>query len=118
MIRTLCVLLLANLLTTRSFLLPGVAPSDYSPGAVVDVKVNSLTSIKTQLPVDYYSLQYCRPMTVNVAIDNLGEFLSGERLHNSAYEMYMLANQDCKLICQKIINQRGMERFREAIDEE
>ena len=34
----------------RAFLLPGIAPHDYQPGERVWLKVNSLTSSKTQVP--------------------------------------------------------------------
>ena len=36
----------------RAFLLPGIAPHDYQPGERVWLKVNSLTSSKTQVPYD------------------------------------------------------------------
>ena len=38
----------------RAFLLPGIAPHDYQPGERVWLKVNSLTSSKTQVPYEYY----------------------------------------------------------------
>jgi len=34
----------------QAFLLPGIAPHDYQPGERVWLKVNSLTSSKTQVP--------------------------------------------------------------------
>ena len=41
-------LLLAALPALHAFYLPGVAPRDYLPGEKVDLKVNKLTSTKTQ----------------------------------------------------------------------
>lgn len=49
------------------------------------VKVNKLTSIKTQLPYSYYSLPYCRPDTIVDSAENLGEVLRGDRIENSPY---------------------------------
>ena len=40
---------------------PSVAPKEYNDGDKVDLKVNSLTSIKTHLPYDYYGLPFCTP---------------------------------------------------------
>jgi len=49
------------------------------------VKVNKLTSIKTQLPYSYYSLPYCKPNTIIDSAENLGEVLRGDRIENSPY---------------------------------
>ena len=42
------VLCLLSLRAAAGFYLPGVAPRDYLPGEKVDLKVNKLTSTKTQ----------------------------------------------------------------------
>lgn len=44
----------------ESFYLPGVAPVTFDFGQNVDVKVNKLTSVQTQLPLDYYSMPFCK----------------------------------------------------------
>jgi transmembrane 9 superfamily member 2/4 len=49
------------------------------------VKVNKLTSIKTQLPYSYYSLPYCKPDVIVDSAENLGEVLRGDRIENSPY---------------------------------
>lgn len=49
------------------------------------VKVNQLSSIKTQLPYSYYSLPFCRPDTIVDSAENLGEVLRGDRIENSLY---------------------------------
>lgn len=42
----------------------------------------------TLLPYDYYSLKFCKPKGgVKSSSENLGEFLSGDRIENSAYEV-------------------------------
>lgn len=72
----------------RGFYLPGVAPHDYEPNEKVLLKVNKLSSTHTQLPYDYYSLKYCKPEGgVRKDHENLGEFLSGDRIENSPYEV-------------------------------
>lgn len=48
------------------------------------------SSIHTQLPFDYYSLKFCRPIEgVKSYSENLGEFLRGDRIENSRYEVMM-----------------------------
>lgn len=49
------------------------------------MKVNKLSSIKTQLPYDYYSLDYCTPPEIVNSAENLGEVLRGDRIENSPY---------------------------------
>ena len=52
-------LLLAALSAASGFYLPGVAPKDYEDMEKVEIKVNKLTSTKTQMPIDYYDLGIC-----------------------------------------------------------
>lgn len=56
-------------------------------GDSLKVKVNKLTSTKTQLPYSYYSLPYCRPKKIVDSAENLGEVLRGDRIENSPYEV-------------------------------
>lgn len=59
----------------------------YMQGDSLNVKVNKLTSIKTQLPYSYYSLPYCMPKKIVDSAENLGEVLRGDRIENSPYEV-------------------------------
>ena len=56
--------LIAFVSHTFAFYLPGVAPHDFKSGEEVELKVNKLSSIHTQLPYDYYSLHFCKPKEV------------------------------------------------------
>ena len=61
-----------------SFYLPGVAPRTFRYGDKVELKVNKLTSVHTQIPYDYYSLKFCRPRGgIKQATENLGECARG-----------------------------------------
>lgn len=59
--------------------------SNWLQGAELKVKVNKLTSTKTQLPYSYYSLPYCHPEKIVDSAENLGEVLRGDRIENSPY---------------------------------
>lgn len=53
----------------------------FFPGCLfVEVKAVKLQSSRTQLPYDYYSLQFCLPKngTLHYKSENLGEVLRGE----------------------------------------
>lgn len=54
-------------------------------GDELQVKVNKLSSTKTQLPYDYYFLKYCKPKKIQNVAENLGEVLRGDRIENSVY---------------------------------
>jgi transmembrane 9 superfamily protein 2/4 len=55
----------------------------------VKLFVNKLTSTKTQVPYDYYSLPYCKPKKFGLQTENLGEVLSGDRIENSVYKVLL-----------------------------
>jgi len=96
--------------------LPGVAPREYQDGAKVEMKVNTLTSVKTQLPYRYYTLPYCTPESTQDRVENLGEILAGDDIENSPYELLMLQNETCKVLCQKTLEEKDKELFRRRIN--
>lgn len=85
-------------LSAEAFYLPGVAPHEYADGERVEIKVNKLSSTKTQMPYDYYSLPFCKPDTATSAIENLGEVLHGSVIQNSPYDIFM-GKSSFKVLC-------------------
>jgi transmembrane 9 superfamily protein 2/4 len=63
------------------------------------VKVNKLTSTKTQLPYAYYSLDYCKPKKIINSAENLGEVLRGDIIENSPYVFQMKEDKSCVVVC-------------------
>lgn len=104
------------LTSCHAYYLPGVRPTNYEKGSLVDVKVNSLTSVKTQLPYEYYSLPFCKPRegVVQVA-ESLGEYLSGDRIENSRYQFKMGINEDCTVVCKQEINDNERKQLQDSI---
>lgn len=111
------------------------------------VKVNKLTSTKTQLPYSYYSIPYCRPKKIVDSAENLGEVLRGDRIENSPYvvSFYLQFNQSlavvinlwlltfclidslqfkmrepqmCNVICRLTLDAKTAKAFKEKIDDE
>lgn len=83
----------------RAFYLPGVIPTTYYPGDTVDVKVNSVTSVETHIPFEYYRYPVCEPPKIESAAENLGELLTGSRIYNSPYQIKMGQAESCKVLC-------------------
>ncbi|KAF3970390.1 hypothetical protein ACB098_01G098800 [Castanea mollissima] len=100
------------------FYLPGVAPEDFVKGDSLNVKVNKLTSIKTQLPYTYYSLPYCKPKKIVDSAENLGEVLRGDRIENSPYEFKMREPQMCNIACRITLDAKSAKEFKEKIADE
>ncbi|XP_038695268.1 transmembrane 9 superfamily member 8-like [Tripterygium wilfordii] len=115
---TVAAVLLAFIHGGHSFYLPGVAPQDFEKGNELLVKVNKLTSTKTQLPYSYYSLPYCRPKKIIDSAENLGEVLRGDRIENSPYVFKMLEPQMCKIVCRITLDAKTTKEFKEKIDDE
>lgn len=85
------------------FYIPGVAPVEFLKGDTVEVKAVKMTSSQTQLPYEYYSLQFCRPKNGTIyKSENLGEVLRGDRIVNTPYEVKMGEDLSCKLLCHKL----------------
>jgi len=83
------------------FYVPGVAPQDFGAGDPIEVRAIKMTSSKTQLPYEYYSLPFCPPKSgeVKYKSQNLGEILRGDRITNTAYEIFMDKSVTCKVLC-------------------
>ncbi|KAL0427824.1 UNVERIFIED_CONTAM: Transmembrane 9 superfamily member 8 [Sesamum latifolium] len=115
---SLCLTLLLLINAADSFYLPGVAPQDFVKGDLLKVKVNKLTSVKTQLPYSYYSLPYCKPEKIVDSAENLGEVLRGDRIENSPYVFKMREAQMCNVVCRITLNAKEAKEFKEKIDDE
>jgi transmembrane 9 superfamily protein 2/4 len=101
-----------------AFYLPGMAAIEYKEGVPVELKVNKLTSVKTQLPYNYYTLPYCRPPVISESVENLGEILAGDLIENSAYEIKMMVNENCKVLCKSTLTTDQKDKFKSMIDDE
>lgn len=95
------------------FYLPGVAPRDFAEGETVDLKVNALESSKTQIPFGYYMPRaFCAPTAIEDTRENLGEVLTGNRIENSPYDIYMAQNEACKVLCKVEMNAKSTKVLR------
>ncbi|XP_020583677.1 transmembrane 9 superfamily member 7-like [Phalaenopsis equestris] len=112
------ILLLLLCDSSLAFYLPGVSPRDFQNGDELQVKVNKLSSTKTQLPYVYYFLDYCKPSKIRNSAENLGEVLRGDRIENSVYLFKMRKDETCKVACRVKLSQKAAKRFKEKIDDE
>jgi len=104
---TLAAIAAAAFLTgsASAFYVPGVHPQNFQKGEDVLLKVNALTSVHTQIPKDYYRLPFCKPEDgTKMASENLGEFLTGNKIQNSPYVIQMLEEKRCQKLCQITLN--------------
>lgn len=103
----------------HGFYLPGSYPHKHVVGGLLSVKVNSLTSIDTEMPFSYYSLPFCQPPGgVKDSAENLGELLMGDRIENSPYRFKMFTNESDIYLCK--VDSLSADQFKiltERIDE-
>lgn len=69
-----------HLVPSYGFYVPGVAPFEFKKFSPVEVKAVKMTSTKTQLPYEYYSLPFCTPKIIQYKSENLGKFDVGGML--------------------------------------
>jgi len=94
-------LLFSFVAAADAFYVPGVHPKSFEEGEEVPLKVNALTSTHTQIPRDYYRLPFCQPENgPKMASENLGEFLTGNKIQTSPYQIHMLDEVFCQKLCQ------------------
>ena len=84
----------------------------------VTLKVNKVTSTKTQLPFDYYDLPFCKNKEDHASTENLGESISGDTTTASPYRLIMKQDESCAILCKKNHDKKDMKLFRNMIDEE
>lgn len=84
----------------QAFYLPGVNPHSFTVGQDVKMKVNKMTSVKEEYPIEYYRLPFCQPDEgIKLDHENLGEFLTGDRIENSPYRLKMKTDMYCEQVC-------------------
>ena len=92
--------------------LPGVPQKRYEHNEKLIMTANALDSISTQLSFDYYSLPFCQP---NEGIirgnENLGQKLSGNTIDNTPYQINMLQNKQCEVLCTKTYSRDHISEF-------
>ena len=97
---TLITTLLLGSNVAQAFYIPKVNPQNFAAGDVVKLKVNKMTSAKSLLPVDYYSLPFCQPEGgPKLENQNLGEFLAGDRIQSSPYRIKLKKEMFCEQLC-------------------
>lgn len=114
----LLLILFDFLFLIEGFYLPGVAPHEFKKGEKVELKVNKLTSVHTQLPYKYYSLPFCRPEKIKDERENIGEILGGDRIETSLYEIPALEKVDCKFLCKTDLSLKEVKEFEEKVKQE
>ncbi|EFJ18398.1 hypothetical protein SELMODRAFT_444612 [Selaginella moellendorffii] len=101
-----------------AFYLPGSYLHAYPDGKDLYAKVNSLTSIETELPYSYYSLPFCQPQGgVKKSAENLGELLMGDEIESSPYRFRMNTNESSIFLCTHTLSDNDVKHLKRRIDD-
>eukprot|EP01063_Lacrimia_lanifica_P030764 TRINITY_DN4947_c0_g2_i1.p1 TRINITY_DN4947_c0_g2~~TRINITY_DN4947_c0_g2_i1.p1 ORF type:complete len:648 (+),score=215.84 TRINITY_DN4947_c0_g2_i1:43-1986(+) len=99
------------------------AEHDLIVGKTDHVRVNALTSRKTWVPIDYYSLAFVKPKG-GIETDtnlNLGQYLMGDRPENSPYLFRIGEDVSCAVMKEegeaKTVNKEQIKQFADAIED-
>ena len=78
--------------------------------------VNSISSSKTQIVLDYYSLPVSAPVNIYHLNQNLGNALSGDEYSNTLYSFNMLDDMESpQVVCKKEYSQDDISKMTSAI---
>ena len=102
----------------NGYYLPGVKMITYKKGDVIPMYVNSMTSTETLLPVEYYKLPFCKPVSIEKKSENLGEYLTANRIQSSPYKINFLENVECQVVCSNLYNNKQIKRFDNMIKDQ
>ncbi|OCF39216.1 endosomal P24A protein [Kwoniella heveanensis CBS 569] len=113
-------------LSASAFYLPGTAPRDYLPGERIDVFVNTLTpmlnsKLRSLISHDYYDerFHFCQPEGGPVKQpESLGSILFGDRILTSPYEINMMENSTCQLLCRSSVPKDDAKFINDRIKED
>lgn len=106
----------SQLSRSRGFYIPGVAPTEYHQHERLEIKAVKMTSVKTQLPYEYYTLPFCNPPDdIHYKSLNLGEVLRGDRIVNTPYVLHVLQEVSCTVLCEKELSEKETNLFIQRI---
>ncbi|KAK5138023.1 hypothetical protein LTR08_005820 [Meristemomyces frigidus] len=114
-----------------AFYLPGITPTNYNNGDLVQLTVNHLTPsqsardthVRSVFSFDYYhrAFHFCPPEGGPESIsESLGSILFGDRIQTSPFQLHMNVNETCKAVCDqqvfepreaKFVNRRIWQNF-------
>ena len=80
------------------FYLPYLDPTDHDTGDEIPVMANSLRSLQSLVPFDYYKGPFCKPPAIEQQSASLGSIITGEALKTSPYVVKMRVNETCKVV--------------------
>lgn len=104
----LLIALIIPLRNSHGSLLPGLVANDFASGETLNIFASKMVSQQNRLPYDFYALPFCRPSpekeeAARRSKDSrrlgLGEILQGERARLTAYQVNVMQEIDCQVLC-------------------
>ena len=81
--------------------------------------VNSLSSSKTQIAKDYYSLPVCKPQHISQLKQNIGNVLSGEEYSNTPLVFGMMKDEVYpQVICKRSLSVEDVNTYKQSVEDE
>uniref|UniRef100_A0A0E0LXV2 Transmembrane 9 superfamily member n=1 Tax=Oryza punctata TaxID=4537 RepID=A0A0E0LXV2_ORYPU len=90
----------------------------FDKGDEILVKVNDMTSIKTQIPYSYYSLPFCKPDNLTESAPTLWQLLHGDRQQRSPYQFEMRVPKKCQIVCRLLVGEKEAKELMEKMEDQ
>ncbi|GAA94687.1 uncharacterized protein L969DRAFT_623066 [Mixia osmundae IAM 14324] len=126
--RAACLALAIGVLPVHSFYLPGSAPAQYKDGDRIPVLVNALTpqiaphaQLKSVISYNYYepAFGFCQPPDgPKQQSEALGSILFGDRIYSAPFEIDMMRNTSCRVLCAANISSTNAQFVNQRIRED
>mmetsp|Transcript_8510 Transcript_8510/g.25566 ORF Transcript_8510/g.25566 Transcript_8510/m.25566 type:complete len:621 (+) Transcript_8510:79-1941(+) len=98
--------------------LPGVSPDGYPAGEKLEILAHKLTSERSKVPFDYYSLPFCHSGKARSKYKfNLAQVLTGERTRATWYDVQMKVERNCEALCTAHFPKRSIKKLRRLIND-
>eukprot|EP00188_Purpureofilum_apyrenoidigerum_P002084 Plantae.Rhodophyta-Purpureofilum_apyrenoidigerum.ctg2242.p1 GENE.Plantae.Rhodophyta-Purpureofilum_apyrenoidigerum.ctg2242~~Plantae.Rhodophyta-Purpureofilum_apyrenoidigerum.ctg2242.p1 ORF type:complete len:621 (-),score=107.66 Plantae.Rhodophyta-Purpureofilum_apyrenoidigerum.ctg2242:31-1893(-) len=98
--------------------LPGVSPDSYFAGEKLQILAHKLTSERSKVPFDYYSLPFCHSGELPPGSRfNLAQVMMGERMRSTPYNVQMTADKTCEVLCTAEFPKRSIKKLRRLIND-
>ena len=92
--------------------------TSYKHGERLNIISGYINSFKTQIPFDFYYLDFCTPDDMIIFPLNLGEMMLSGKFYETNYQLNINQSIKHKLLCSEMINKRIFHKINTLIEED
>ncbi|KAK8797127.1 hypothetical protein WA158_004337 [Blastocystis sp. Blastoise] len=97
---------------------PGGKPNLYYAGDKINVKVNSMTSTKAHIPLEYYRAPFPKPKEYDHEKQTLFDMISQNHIESSVYDFEVMQNKKCVVVGDLYYNKDDLNQLSKLVEGE